>query len=479
MKRDLDQLSGRTFDILVVGGGIYGLTIAYDAAQRGLSVALIEREDFGSGTSFNHLRTIHGGLRYLQTLDLARARESVRERRTLAIIAPDFVRPQRFVLPLGSSLMRGPLAMRAGFALDALVASDRNAGVPNTHRLPAGRVVGGAAVWYDYVTTEADRLTFSFGLAAAGHGAVLANYVEATAPVVESGRVTGVHAVDRQTGRELDVAARITVNATGANVNRLIGLVAPASRPIPMLQAMNLITHRQAADEARGGQSAAGRTLFLVPWRERALFGTWEADRICDPADPGATTIAEADIAAFVGQVNEAFPAMQLQLTDIALVQRGVVPAAVNNGSVALEGHERVIDHGAQGIEGLLSVSGTKYTTARGVAERVTDRLLGKLKRPRVPCRTHTTPLPKEGIRRPGPVADDEFVRAVRTEMAMTLSDVVIRRTPFGVLGHPGDAALEHAAAVVAAAAGWSDDRRRSEVEATKRFYGTLNALKT
>src|SRR5262247_1618690 len=93
MIRDLDRLAGRTFDLLVVGGGIYGLTIAYDAAQRGLSTALIERDDFGSGTSFNHLRTLHGGLRYLQTLDFARARESVRERRALAIIAPHAVRP--------------------------------------------------------------------------------------------------------------------------------------------------------------------------------------------------------------------------------------------------------------------------------------------------------------------------------------------------------------------------------------------------
>src|SRR5579864_6788202 len=100
MIRDLDRLTGATFDVLVVGGGIYGLTIAYDAAQRGLSVALIERDDFGSGASFNHLRTIHGGLRYLQTLDLLRARESVRERRAMAVIAPHLVRPLRFTLPL-------------------------------------------------------------------------------------------------------------------------------------------------------------------------------------------------------------------------------------------------------------------------------------------------------------------------------------------------------------------------------------------
>src|SRR3954463_11791263 len=105
MIRDLDALTAHTFDVLIVGGGVYGLTIAYDAAQRGLSVALVERDDFGAGASFNHLRTIHGGLRYLQTLDIRRARESLRERATLARIAPQSVRPLPFVLPVSRSLV--------------------------------------------------------------------------------------------------------------------------------------------------------------------------------------------------------------------------------------------------------------------------------------------------------------------------------------------------------------------------------------
>ncbi len=170
MTRDLDQLTARTFDVLVVGGGIYGLAIAYDAAQRGAAVALVERDDFGSGASFNHLRTIHGGLRYLQTLDVRRARESVRERRTIARIAPHAVQPMPFAVPLYRSLLRGKLAMRAGFVLDSLVAAGRNRAVAVGNRLPRGRVVGrstaaqqfpglkrqrltGAAVYYDYVTT--------------------------------------------------------------------------------------------------------------------------------------------------------------------------------------------------------------------------------------------------------------------------------------------------------------------------------------
>src|SRR3989442_1433238 len=202
MQRDLDQLSGRTFDLLVVGGGIYGLTIAYDAAQRGLSVSLVEQNDFGSGTSFNHLRTIHGGLRYLQSLDVGRARESVRERRTVARIAPHAVRPLPFALPLYRSLLRGKIVMRAGFLLDRIVAAGKNRGVPPGHRLPGGRVVGrssavqrfpglrrqglrGAAVFYDYVTTEPDRYVFSFAIAAVRHGAALPHPRQAGAPAPE------------------------------------------------------------------------------------------------------------------------------------------------------------------------------------------------------------------------------------------------------------------------------------------------------
>src|SRR5260370_33687655 len=176
MRRDVDLLTAQTFDVLVVGGGIYGLTIASDAAQRGLTVALIEREDFGSGSSFNHLRTIHGGLRYLQTLDFQRASESVRERRTLARIAPHALQPLVFALPITRSLTRGKQVIRAGIWLDRLIAFGRSRGVPPGPRLRSSRRVSrgtaiqrfpglkrqglsGAAGWCDYQVVAAGRLT--------------------------------------------------------------------------------------------------------------------------------------------------------------------------------------------------------------------------------------------------------------------------------------------------------------------------------
>ena len=535
MIRDLDRLTGQTFDLLVVGGGIYGLTIAYDAAQRGLSVALVERNDFGSGASFNHLRTIHGGLRYLQSLDVKRARESIRERRTTARIAPHAVRPLPFAVPVYRSLKRGKMAMRAGFLLDRLVAADRNRGVPASHRLPGGRVVSrnhaaqtfpglrrqgltGAAVFYDYVTTEPDRLTFSFAHAAVEHGATLVNHVEAMAPLVNGTHIVGVTARDALGGRTFEVAARMTINATGGRVDRLLAPLG-ITTGIPMLKAMNLVTRRDAGDEALGGRSTSGRNLFLVPWRERALFGTWESARACDPDDAAVT---EEEVTAFMAELNQAFPALDLTMADVTLIHRGVVPAAIKGDSIGLEGHEQIRDHAAQGFDGLLTVAGTKFTTARGVAERVVNTVFSKLQQKPVPCRTATTPLPGGSLRDIGlaiadarrefdeglptdtiphliaaygsryrdvmeiaatradwrtrlapdsPVIGAELVLAARKEMAPKLADAVIRRTPLGALGHPGDPALNRAAAIVGGELGWSAERKLQEIATVTEFY--------
>jgi glycerol-3-phosphate dehydrogenase len=543
MVRDLDRLTAGTFDLLVVGGGIYGLACAYDAAQRGLGVALVERDDFGSGSTFNHLRTIHGGLRYLQTLDLARARESVLERRTLARIAPQTIRPLQFVLPLAASLTKGPLAMRAGFMLDRLVACDRNRGVRASHRLPggcvisrdeaarrfpsaAGQALAGAALWYDYQTIEPDRLTFLFALAAAEQGAILANHVEATDLLVSerpARRVVGARAVDRDTGRTLEIASRLVLNASGAAVDRLLAPLGLRTG-IALLKAMNLVTRREAGAEALGTQARSGRHLFLVPWRGRALFGTWESPGTCGPEAGSVTT---AEVSAFLSELNEAFPQLDLTRDEVTLVHRGIVPAAVHrDGRVSLEGHEQVRDHStdaADPVEGLISVAGTKYTTARAVAERLVDRVLERLQHEGVSCRTATTPLPGaaledvdlaiataereegstlsretiahlvaaygsryrqvlgDGRDQPGdwrtcvgersPVIGAQLAWAVRREMALTLVDAVTRRTPLGALEYPGDAAAERAAAIVGAERGWSEKRRRDEIRALREFY--------
>jgi glycerol-3-phosphate dehydrogenase len=541
MIRDIDRLTGRTFDLLVVGGGIYGLTIAYDGAQRGLAVALIEREDFGSGNSFNHLRTIHGGLRYLQTFDIRRARESIRERAALARMAPYAVRPLPFVVPLYRSLKAGKMAMRAGFALDRMVGFGRNRGVPPALRVPAGRIVSradaalrypglrrqgltGAAVWHDYITPESDRLTFTFAIAADEHGAVLANYVEALSPLVDGKGVRGMRARDLQTGRQLEVAAHLTVIATGGSADHLLAPLG-ISAGMELLKTMNLVTRREAGEEALGGQGPSGRHFFLVPWRGRALMGTWQAEQTAEQAD---VDVKSDEVASFISDLNQAFPNLDLTRADVTLVHRGLVPAVRSaSGRVTLDGRERVRDHAVDGVEGVISVAGTKYTTARAVAEHVINRSFHKLRRAASPCRTQATALPGGSVRDPlitiaearrdhdvglpsdtiphlvtaygsryrdvlalaydrpesrtriaadFPVIAAQLLWAVRKEMAVSLSDAVIRRTPLGALGYPGDDVMERAAAVVGNELRWSDERRRTEIAAVRDFYSRRSA---
>jgi glycerol-3-phosphate dehydrogenase len=476
--RDLPRLAEREFDVLVVGGGIYGLTIAYDASQRGLSVALIDRGDFGAATSFNHLKTIHGGLRYLQSADLRRMRESIRERRAFARIAPRWVTPLAFAMATGPSLTRNPMAMRAALAIDAFVARDRNDQLDAGRQLPAGRIVAGsacrelfdggirnvasAAVWYDYQTINGDRLTLSFAKAAAAHGAALANYVEATSPLTTGHRFAGAHVRDTRSGDTFDIRARILVNAAGpwgATWLDPSGVRAPQ----PLLKAMNLVTSRPARRAALVAGTRAGRALVLLPWRGRTLVGTSESADTRQPDDQDAR---RDEVNAFLADINDTFPMLGLKATEITLVHRGIVPAVVKDGRASLLGHSRIIDHGDAGA---ISIVGVKYTTARAVAEQAVDLIFRKLDRPRVACRTADSVLPECGVSDAAP--SDPIARAVHDEMAYTLCDVVIRRTDLGAAGHPGDAVAHDVASRMQRLCGWPGERVDEELKTLRRFY--------
>jgi glycerol-3-phosphate dehydrogenase len=483
VNRDLARLVTAEFDLLVVGGGIYGLAIAYDAAQRGLGVALIERADFGGATSFNHLKTIHGGLRYLQSGDLKRMRESIRERRAFARIAPRFIRPLAFVMPTTGGLTRNPVAMTAAFTVDAVIGADRNAGLPESHHLPSGRVLssteartlcgdqlppGRAAIWYDYEIIEGERLTLAFALGAAANGAALANYVEAIGLEKLRQGVVRVRARDVLNNEAFEVRARAVVNAAGPWTTQL-----PATAGVAgtwptwrLIKAMNLVTTRPAGSTALVVPTRAGRALILVPWQGRTLVGTSESSGEHQADDQHAR---KAEVAVFLNEVNSTFPRLNLRADEITLVHRGIVPAATRNGRLSLLGQSPVIDHAADGIDNLVSVIGVKYTTARATAERVVDLVVGKLRRSHITCRTAETTLPTAALQDAPP--RDAIRHAVETEMAHTLTDVVVRRSGLGAAGYPGDAAVIQSAAAMQQICGWSDDRLASEMANLRRFY--------
>lgn len=534
--RDLSRLESAGFDLLVVGGGIYGLASAYDAASRGLRVALVEAGDFGSGASFNHQKTAHGGLRSLGSGHLRRARESIRERRALARMAPWFLRPLPFLLGTYRSVVKNRLALRAALRFDAWLGRHRNAEVEPELHLPAPHLVSkaatlklfagirpegltGGAQWYDYQMVESDRLTVAFAEAADRAGVELANHAIAFEALKDGRRITGMRIRDALSGRTMSVRARVTLNAAGSRAGEIMAMFG-VPRPFPLVKAMNLVTSRPANDMALAAPAPDGRMLTLVPWRGRAIVGTSQSAIFVEPGD---TAVSAAEVAALIAGANHAFPALHLTPADVTLIHRGVVPALAGRNNVPnLKPAPDILDHASEGAEGAVTVVGVKYTTARGVAERVTTVVARQLGQ-RVPLsRTARTTLPGAGIADhealaieaarhldldvPSPTirhlislyADAapeiirlmkerpdlstpvdagvetlgaEIVYVIRHEMAVRLADIVVRRTGLGSASRPAPGAVAASARIAAAELGWDDARTAEEIAAVERVY--------
>ncbi|HEY2895661.1 MAG TPA: FAD-dependent oxidoreductase, partial [Gemmatimonadaceae bacterium] len=241
MTRLPDSLAGGSYDVLVIGGGIVGACVARDAARRGLEVALIERQDFGGGISWNSLKIVHGGLRSLQRLDVRQARAFVRERRAWLRIAPHLVEPISFVVPTRGAGSESGMLMRAALALNDLVSRDRNDGVLPSRRIPDGRMLSreemralapahfpeysGGALFHDAQLYSAERLVYAVLADAERAGATIVNYAEAVAPLQVNGSLAGAIVEDHITGERCEVRGAMIVNAAGASAARVADLL--------------------------------------------------------------------------------------------------------------------------------------------------------------------------------------------------------------------------------------------------------------
>ena len=405
--RDIHRLANEEFDILIVGGGIYGATLAWDAVQRGLHVALIEKGDFASGTSANSLKIIHGGLRYLQHADFVRMRESVVERRILLKIAPHLVFPMPCVMPTFGHAVKGPEVMRIGLLMNDLFSVDRNRGLDKDHRLPNGKIlskneliqliprvnrddVNGGALWYDAHMLNSERLLFSFLHSAAAKGAVTANYIKAGKALVKNGRVYGVKAHDQIGNESFDIKAKLTISTQGPWINDLF---VDKNKKIQFSTAMNLVINRQLTEniafaaptksEFRDSDALiqkGARMLFFVPWRGKTLAGTAHKPYDGDAED---YDISEVDVQEFLDEVNSALPDAKITRDEIAHVYGGLLPmSGVNKetGDVTIAKHFDIIDHmESENVQGLLSILTVKFTTARGVSEKAAQKAVEKL----------------------------------------------------------------------------------------------------
>ena len=412
VQRDLSSLARAPFDVLVIGGGIVGACTARDAARRGLRVALVERDDFCGGISWNSLKIVHGGLRSLQSLDVAQARSFVRERRAWLTIAPHLVHPLPFVVPTRGAASESALVMRAGLALNEIVSRERNEGVSPSRRIPRGRALGSGelerlapgafpthragVLFHDAQLYSAERLVMAVLDDAVRAGAVIANYAEAMSPVLERDALAGVAVEDRSSGERFDVRAGMIVNAAGAGAAAVASrLTRRATAVTPMTGlALNLVLAGDAPPAAFAVMSREGgrhRRLFVVPWRGRTLVGT--AHYACASA-PAIARRARAVRRAIRARgrrgVAGAFAHARMRCCSctracsrlLELPRRCTARRRISSSTMR-----------AQGAPQLLTAIGPKLTTSRAVAEQLVDLVCARLGRPARPCETATAPL--------------------------------------------------------------------------------------
>ncbi len=527
----LGEIGAAELDLLVVGGGIVGCGIARDATLRGLRVGLIEREDFGAGTTSRSTRLIHGGLRYLELLDFGLVRTDMRERETLLRIAPHLVKPLAFLVPMYGWPAWKRARLRLGMILYDLLSYDKSLPwhsflsraetlLAEPSLTPLG--LQGAARYYDCQVEFPERLALANAIDAADHGALLRNHTAMERFVRHDGRVVGVEARDVQDNERALIRARITINATGPWLDRSLGPVDDARGPLlRTTKGTHLVMPALTSNAILLIAHIDGRVFFVVPWFGYSLVGTTDTDYFDDPAKVRADP---TDVAYLLHETVTSFPATAGMPVHYAMagVRALVRREGVREGQVSRK-HAIREHRWAGGPEGLISVLGGKITAYREIAEETADlaaRRLGGAAAGKA-CRTAHVPLPG-GDRPPdqilaglgrqaarlglsdtqtrhlvdlygsrttdvvelaetdsslaaplcphGPAIRAQVLHAVRVEAATTLADALLRRAPIGLAACQGLDCLEAAAEVMGDTLGWDEARRRAETEAYREL---------
>jgi glycerol-3-phosphate dehydrogenase len=425
MTPNLQSLTESPYDLIIIGGGIFGACAAWDAASRGLRVALLEKGDFSEATSANHLKMIHGGIRYLQHADLPRIRESCRDRSAFLRIAPHLSHPVPIAIPTYRHGIRGKEFLGAGFLLYDLLTCDRNRGIGDPdRRIPGARFqtrreilehfpglnpVGltGGAVFYDGQMYNPPRLALSFLKSAVDRGASVQNYIEVTRFLRKGDRVIGVEAIDSLTGETVQVRGTITLNAAGPWAHRLLhsGLgLHLEPKPVfsrdlgflirrPLRSSLGLACQMRSRDED-AILSRGGRHVFMVPWHGFTLIGCWH---VVYEDSPDEIAVDESVLSSCIAEINDFYPDFALTLDDIAMVHTGLTLFSENesaSGDLSFGKRSLLVDHAKMhGVEGLVTLVGVRATTAPGMAARAVDLVFRRMARTLSPSRIGWTPI--------------------------------------------------------------------------------------
>ncbi|MDH4048120.1 MAG: glycerol-3-phosphate dehydrogenase [Gammaproteobacteria bacterium] len=520
------------YDLVVIGAGINGAGIARDGALRGLSVLLLDKGDIGSGTSSWSSRLIHGGLRYLEYGEIPLVFESLHERRRLRRIAPHLVRRLRLKIPVYENARRGLWLIRLGLIAYDLLSIGKS--IPR-HRMLSREeflqqepyieekgLIGGAS-YFDAQVTYAERLVLENAIAARNAEAVIRTYSPVIGITVRKGEICSVQFHDRVSDTELEVRARMVVNAAGPWVDQVLGTV---NRSIAPLMGGTKGSHiivgafPGAPQDAFYVEAAAdGRPFFIIPWNRQYLIGTTD---IRYDGDPGEVAASIEEVRYLIEETNRVFPRAALSLRDVNYAYAGVrpLPRRASGPESAITRRHIIRKHGRQ-ARGLVSIIGGKLTTYRNLAEQVVDFVVRASKFEAEKCVTRRRALPgghsleearrrlselpelssagrerlisvyggraiqvvelaetraewQSSMDRDRTVLAAEVVFAVREEMAVTLTDIVHRRMMVGLDADQGASLAEAIAGLAAGELRWSSAETQRQLKALKNYNDRL-----
>jgi len=536
MQRFIDHYTDEHFDVLVIGGGITGASAAYEAASRGLKVALVEKRDFSWATSAVTSKLIHGGLRYLVNGEIGLVRESLRERRVLENIAPNFVYPQPIlIMHTGTPLKNNRWAVKIGMVMYDALSYDKNWTWDKSKQIPSHRTISrddvlacepnvrslgltGGSIYYDCLSIFPERLTLAFIKSAVAQGAKVANYTQVEGfNVDDKKKVRGVMVRDLISGKTCSISATVTVNCGGPWADVILGMTESkvnTGGTLRRSEGIHIVTGKKliSGQYVVGSTTSTGRHFFLIPWRGHTLIGTTDKPYTGNPDDYHVT---KQSVLELLADINASFGDGTLNYSDVKHTYGGLRPLVEEQTEETYTCSRKyeIYDNADDGLDGLLTLEGGKYTTSRNLAQTCVTLIEKKMGRK--PGRSTTTkrylsgceikdmkvflqeasrinqnfsPSSLEYLARNYGTeykdilklaledktlaeqlnADGEImaqvVYAIQNEMALTLPDIVMRRTGIGTLGNPGESVLRKVAVKAASMLSWSSERMEKEI---------------
>jgi glycerol-3-phosphate dehydrogenase len=520
VERNFENLDQKTFDLIVIGGGIIGTGVARDAALRSLDVLLVEKEDFACGTTSRSTRLIHGGLRYLRMLEFKLVRQDLHEREVLLHIAPHLVNQLTFTIPLLRSKPLYRVSLPFGLLLYDILALGKS--LPSRKRLsrkstleqePAlADVQGlvGSYLYYDCQARNMERLCLENAVSAAEKGACILNHTEATGFILENGEVKGIHLNNKINNQDYSTRGRVVLNAGGPWASLVLKkLSSHQVGELRLTKGVHLLTRKLSNQALVLFAKSDGRLFFIIPWNKWSLIGTTDTHY---SESPDNVCAEKEDVDYLVTETRNYFPRFKRE--DIYYAMAGLRPLA-DSGEKAesnVSRTHRLIDHENQDqLKGLISILGGKITAYRAIAEEAVDLVCKKLKL-KVACQTAQTTLPgapalsQEEIAKiavenklpdetvaylaeiygsriytvlkyvdgdphmaesiaPGyPDIRAQIKQAVLEEEALTISDFLFRRSLLGLEPSHGQAAMEEVAREMALLLKWSNVEKQNNI---------------